>query len=147
MNFKNVNVSMDSCNHMWIDIKVDDINAIHRATTLGGNISVYELHDNYYMSFCHQAERSFINFYGLEITKDQFEFHRRSWGDSHCEIVEGTELLLADDLYFETRQFENSFGDEGLRKDQSLPCKKELLRNRVAPIKTMPERRRLACGK
>lgn len=107
MNFKNVNVSMDSYNHMWVDIKVDDIKIIKRAALLGGSMSVHKLDDNYYMSFCHQSESSFINFYGLQISKNHFDFYLQSWGGCNSEIIQGNELHLTEDAYFKFPKFES----------------------------------------
>jgi hypothetical protein len=52
------------------------------------------------MNFVHQAERAFFNFYGLQITEEQYLFQMQSWGNDSYEVKPGTELILADNLYF-----------------------------------------------
>lgn len=100
MNFTNVNVRMDTNNLMWVDIKVRDISIIHRASLMGGKLCVYELYGSYYMNFVHKTDRAAINFYGLEITEEQYLFQIQSWGNSSYDVRPGTELILADNLYF-----------------------------------------------
>jgi hypothetical protein len=124
MNFENVNVSMDSFNHIWVDIQVDDIKVLQRAALIGGSMSVYEHNENYYMSFCHQSESSFINFYGLQISKDHFDFYLQSWGDCHCEIIQGNELQLTEDTYFKFPKFESEPRVENALKKRSVNGKK-----------------------
>ena len=100
MNFTDVIVRMDTTNRMWVDIKVRDIQVIHRASLMGGRFCIYELYGQHYMNFVHQAERAFFNFYGLQITEEQYLFQMQSWGNDSYEVKPGTELILADNLYF-----------------------------------------------
>lgn len=100
MNFKNVNVRVDANNNTWIDIKVNDIQVIHRAALMGGRMLVYELYGVHYLNFVHVANKVHLNFYGLEITEEQYLFQIQSWGDSAYNVIPGTELILADNLYF-----------------------------------------------
>jgi len=99
MNFEKTSVRM-LYNSMWIDIKVTSINQLHQVALMGGRMLVYEVCDIYYLGFVHECERVNLNFYGLTISKEQFEFQIRSWGDYYLNIAPGTELLLADNLYF-----------------------------------------------
>jgi hypothetical protein len=85
---------------VWVDIKVKDISEIHRASLLGGRFVVYQLYDGYRMCFTHESVGVTLNFYGLRITEQQYEFQIYSWGDDFLEVRPGTELLLADNLYF-----------------------------------------------
>lgn len=103
MNFDKVNGRFDSLNRLWIDIKVNDIHVLHKAALLGGRFMIYELYGNYYINFCHNADKyykSFVNFYGLEITKEQYDFQYQSWGNFLFEIEPGTQIALLDNLYF-----------------------------------------------
>lgn len=103
MNFEKVNARFDSLNRLWIDIKVYDIQVLHKASLLGGRFMIYELYGNYFINFCHNADKcykSFVNFYGLEITKEQYDFQLKSWGNFLQEVEPGTEIALLDNLYF-----------------------------------------------
>lgn len=132
MNFKNANVRMDSYNYIWVDIKVDDIKVLQRAASIGGSMSVYEHNENYYVSFCHQSEISFINFYGLQITKEHFDFYLQSWGGRHCEIIQGSELNLTEDTYFEFPKFESEPPAENALEKRPVNGKKGM------PILALP---------
>jgi len=100
MNFEKTISRMDTLNNLWVDIKVTDIKLLHKASLLGGKFKVYELYDSYYMSFLHEKGNVLINFYGLELTEEQYLFQIQAWGNSYFRIEPGTELVLADNLYF-----------------------------------------------
>ncbi len=100
MKFDNVNVRMDINHNMWVDIKVTEIQQLHRAAMLGGKLCIYKVYDSYFMNLLHVSEKVFINFYGLELTEQQYEFQVNSWGDNYYMIQPGTSLILADNLYF-----------------------------------------------
>lgn len=97
--FSNVRVRILP-NGVWVDIKVNDIAQIHRASLLGGKLVVYQLCEGYKIGFVHEAAGISLNFYGLEITNEQYCFQIRSWGGNCLNVTPGTELLLADNLYF-----------------------------------------------
>ena len=99
MNFEKTSYRMIG-NGLWVDIKVTDINQLHQVALLGGRLLVYEICDIYYLGFVHDSKRVNLNFYGLIITKEQYDFQIKAWGDYYIKFEPGTQLLLADNLYF-----------------------------------------------
>lgn len=94
------NARWDVNHEMWLDIRVNDIQDIHKASLMGGRLKVYEVYDSYYMAFLYKSGKVNINFYGLQITKEHYDNQTRMWLDSYYDVRPGTELLLADNTYF-----------------------------------------------
>lgn len=99
MEFHNASVRI-SGQDIFLDIKVRDIEDMHRASLIGGNFSIFELEGNYCMSFLHNCGNKFILFYGYHMTEEQYLLQIQSWGDCYKIVQPGECVLLADKLYF-----------------------------------------------
>lgn len=95
-------VRIDANNEMWIDISGATLHDVQRACLMGGELIVFHLYKEHYrLGWYYNQGKLHIQFYGIEITKDQFETQMSMWqGDHIKKITPGTELLLLDNLYF-----------------------------------------------
>jgi len=88
-------------NGIFIDIFSEDLKEIQEAVyRYGGNVIVYELADEWRISYTLNAHPFSMMIYGIHITHEQFNAQVKAFGGQVKEFKKGTKLVLIDNLYF-----------------------------------------------
>ena len=88
-------------NGIFIDLFSENLKDIQEAVyRYGGNIIVYELADEWRISYTLNAPPFSLMIYGIEISQDQFDFQVKAFGGQMKQFEKGTKLTLLDNLYF-----------------------------------------------
>jgi hypothetical protein len=100
MNTKHAKV-IDVMDGIFIDIFTEDLKDIQEAVyRYGGNVIVYELADEWRISYTLNAPPFSMMIYGIHITKEQFDAQVKAFVGQVKEFKKGTKLVLIDNLYF-----------------------------------------------
>jgi hypothetical protein len=92
---------IDVMDGIFIDLFTEDLKEIQEAVyRYGGNIVVYELADEWRISYTLNAHPFSMMIYGIHITQDQFNAQVKSFGGQLKQFEKGTKLVLIDNLYF-----------------------------------------------
>jgi hypothetical protein len=88
-------------NGIFIDIFSEDLKDIQQAVyRYGGNVIVYEIGDQFRISYTLNADPFSMMIYGIHINKGQYDCQVRAFGAQVKEFKKGTKLVLIDNLYF-----------------------------------------------
>lgn len=88
-------------NGIFIDIFSEDLKEIQEAVyRYGGNVVVYELADEWRISYTLNNPPFFMMIYGIQITQEQFDLQVKTFGGQVKQFEKGTKLTLLDNLYF-----------------------------------------------
>jgi hypothetical protein len=88
-------------NGIFIDIFSEDLKEIQEAVyRYGGNVVVYELADEWRISYTLNAHPFSMMIYGIHITQEQFDAQVKVFGGQVKQFEKGTKLVLIDNLYF-----------------------------------------------
>lgn len=88
-------------NGIFIDLFSEDLKEIQEAVyRYGGNIIVYELADEYRISYTLNTPPFSMMIYGIHITEDQFNTQVKAFGGQIKQFEKGTKLTFIDNLYF-----------------------------------------------
>ena len=95
------NAKVRDMGSIFIDLFSDNLKDIQVAVyRYGGNIVVYELVDEYRISYTLNAPPFSMMIYGIHITKEQFDCQIKAFGGQVKQFEKGTKLVLIDNLYF-----------------------------------------------
>ena len=88
-------------NSIFIDIFSDDLKEIQESVyKYGGNVVVYELADEWRISYTLNTPPFYMMVYGIHITQEQFDLQVKAFGGQVKQFQKGTKLTLIDNLYF-----------------------------------------------
>jgi hypothetical protein len=88
-------------NSIFIDIFSDDLKEIQESVyRYGGNVVVYELADEWRISYTLNAHPFSMMIYGIHITQEQFDAQVKAFGGQLKQFKKGDKLTLIDNLYF-----------------------------------------------
>jgi len=88
-------------NGIFIDIFSEDLKEIQEAVyRYGGNVVVYELADEWRISYTFNAHPFSMMIYGIHITPEQFDAQVKAFGGQLKQFQKGDKLTLIDNLYF-----------------------------------------------
>jgi hypothetical protein len=92
---------MDVLDGIFIDIFTEDLKEIQEAVyRYGGNVIVYEIGDEFRISYTLNAHPFSMMIYGIHISQEQFDAQVRAFGGQVKQFEKGTKLVLIDNLYF-----------------------------------------------
>ena len=88
-------------NSIFIDIFSDDLKEIQESVyRYGGNVVIYELADEWRISYTLNTPPFYLMIYGIHITEEQFDLQVKAFGGQVKQFEKGTKLTLIDNLYF-----------------------------------------------
>lgn len=88
-------------NGIFIDIFSEDLKEIQEAVyRYGGNVVVYELADEWRISYTLNAHPFSMMIYGIHISQEQFDAQVKAFGCQLKQFQKGDKLTLIDNLYF-----------------------------------------------
>jgi hypothetical protein len=86
---------------IFIDLFSEDLKEIQEAVyKYGGNIVVYELVNEFRISYTLNAPPFSMMMYGIHISQEQFDYQVKAFGGQVKQFEKGTKLVLIDNLYF-----------------------------------------------
>jgi len=92
---------IDVMDAIFIDLFTEDLKEIQEAVyRYGGNIIVYELADEFRISYTLNAHPFSMMIYGIHITQHQYESQVKAFGGQLKQFKKGDKLVLIDNLYF-----------------------------------------------
>jgi hypothetical protein len=92
---------LDVMDAIFIDLFTEDLKEIQEAVyRYGGNIVVYEIGDEFRISYTLNAHPFSMMIYGIHINKGQYDGQVRAFGGQVKQFEKGTKLVLIDNLYF-----------------------------------------------
>lgn len=101
MNTEKAKVAEILGNGIFIDLFSDNLKDIQESVfRYGGTVIIYELIDEYRISYTLNAHPFSMMIYGIHITKEQFDLQVQSFGGQVKQFEKGTKLTLIDNLYF-----------------------------------------------
>ena len=88
-------------NSIFIDIFSDDLKEIQESVyRYGGNVVIYELADEWRISYTLNAPPFYMMIYGIHISQEQFDLQVHAFAGQFKQFKKGTKLTLIDNLYF-----------------------------------------------
>lgn len=88
-------------NGIFIDIFSEDLKEIQEAVyRYGGNVVVYELADEWRISYTLNTPPFSMMIYGIHISQEQYDLQLKAFGGQVKQFEKGTKLTLLDNLYF-----------------------------------------------
>ena len=88
-------------NSIFIDIFSDDLKEIQESVyRYGGNVVIYELADEWRISYTLNAPPFYMMVYGIHISEEQYNAQVKAFGGQVKQFEKGTKLTLIDNLYF-----------------------------------------------
>lgn len=101
MNTEKAKVSDMLGNGIFIDLFSDNLKDIQQSVfRYGGSIIVYELNDEFRISYSLNSYPFSMMIYGIHITKEQFDLQVKAFGGQVKQFEKGHKLTLIDNLYF-----------------------------------------------
>lgn len=92
---------IDVMDGIFIDLFTEDLKEIQEAVyRYGGNIVVYELADEWRISYTLNAHPFSMMIYGIHITQQQYDLQVKAFGGQLKQFQKGDKLTLIDNLYF-----------------------------------------------
>jgi hypothetical protein len=92
---------IDVMDAIFIDIFSNDLKEIQEAVyRYGGNVVVYELADEWRISYTLNANPFSMMIYGIHINQEQYDLQVHAFKGQVKQFEKGTKLTLIDNLYF-----------------------------------------------
>jgi hypothetical protein len=92
---------IDVMDAIFIDLFTEDLKEIQEAVyRYGGNVIVYEIGDEFRISYTLNADPFSMMIYGIHINKNQYDCQVKAFGGQLKQFEKGTKLVLIDNLYF-----------------------------------------------